>query len=522
MASDQATSPRHSEVPIVVENFLRYYSFEHYECLAQRVENKLKKRFGELKNEERLQPWATAYRAKTRESLREKVMVRHSEVNFSSTEQIKKDMWDLAGVRVILYFPSDDEHSKVRDIIRKIWREENIETRNHKNRVQHSNGDRGAEKRTRRVKHSSIHQPIMVPENGGEYKKTPKQYEPRNVGYTGIHYICQMEATQEDRPRFKWKYEVGDQVEIQVVSALTHAWATAGHDLLYKSSLFGEPTPEEHRVYDALNGLIQSGDLLLEQFQSMVHGRTYRPFESPHELGVHLGNADVLQDLKEKPMPPSEGLEILLRFLRHPSVGKDCPFKLRGALKRLGYPTGIVPKKSIDQFQPKFECVHEMELVVCLFADNLPTPDPNTSSEDLASDKLCRIMMSALKLLQSFFPLPEEANAYLRSLQLDSEEKISMDFVLSSSNRQIILAGDGNEDTDTKDLRPAWKWFKKQTNDASSICGLVFRVAEMEILGEVKFQTLLDDLKIGSLSRSSTTETEEFFEDTHVSPDLGY
>lgn len=74
-------------------------------------------------------------------------------------------------------------------------------------------------------------------------------------------------------------------LEIQVVSALTHAWATAGHDYLYKNYLFGEAPYGEHVIFDALDGIIKTGDQLLEQFQSMVYPRTMRPFESPHELG---------------------------------------------------------------------------------------------------------------------------------------------------------------------------------------------------------------------------------------------
>lgn len=501
--------PSEDAAPIV-ENFVKDYHFEHYHCLAERVEEKLRKAL--KKEERRLQPWMTTFRAKSRESLREKLIVRHAKVTFQTLEDITNDIWDLAGVRVILYFPSEQEHNKVQEIIHDIWGVENVERHVHPRpeepaRITH---DHGLSKRVagkNEVDKFAVRQSTTASSSGAESIKIPKKYQPRHMGYRAVHYVCKMDRKQEND---RYKYRDGDQVEIQVVSALTHSWATAGHDLLYKSYVFGEASPEEHIVFDALNGIIQSGDLLLEQFQSMVHRRTYRAFQSPHELGDYLQKADVIQHLTEKPCFSSQGLEILLDFLRHSHVKKDCPVEVREALKSLGYPREVKHDKGISRFLPELNCVGDMQVIVCLMADNLPKRYQPRAFEDLTSDCICHIMMSALKLLQSLFHLHEDANAYLQSLNYTPEEKISIDFVLSSEFRQIIFARDGNEITDKRELQPAWAWFKKQKRNPKSICGLAFGMAEMELeaFKKVDYEKLLDDLIIGPLSRSSTAEFE--------------
>jgi hypothetical protein len=182
-------------------------------------------------------------------------------------------------------------------------------------------------------------------------------------------------------------------------------------------------------------------------------------------------------------------------------------------LKRLGFPVGIRPDKSIAQFQPEMfqpemECVPEMELVVCLIADSLPRDNQPGAFESSTSYHLCYTMMSAMKLLQTIFRQHEHANAYLQDLKLERDERASIDFVLSSEKRQIILKKRGNEAMDKEELKHAWIWFQTQTQSPKSVCGLVFRVAEMGTLKKITNEKLLDELNIGSLSRSSTSEIE--------------
>lgn len=58
-------------------------------------------------------------RAKDRNSLRKKLVYRNTEKQYKEFDDIKKDIVDLAGVRIILYMPSDEE--KVQKVIQNIW-----------------------------------------------------------------------------------------------------------------------------------------------------------------------------------------------------------------------------------------------------------------------------------------------------------------------------------------------------------------------------------------------------------------
>jgi ppGpp synthetase/RelA/SpoT-type nucleotidyltranferase len=475
------------KVAPIVDEFVAGYHLEHYQCLAERAERLLKKALVKGGEQARLQPWMTTFRAKKIQSVREKLMKRHSEVNFRNFSQIKDDLWDLAGVRVILYSPSEEEHDKIQRFIRSIWGD-NVTKHDHPRPEQTLQVEETA--RRTEADRSGVQEPTMSM-SGLESARLPKKYQRRHLGYRAIHYHCRM---HKEHKSDRYNYEEGDQVEIQVVSALTHAWATAGHDLHYKSYLYGDLTSEEERVFDALNGLVQSGDLLLEQFQSMVHMRTYRPFEYPHELENYLRKADVLEYLKERPQFESEGLEVLLGFLRHPQVKKDYPIGVREAPKSLGYPGEIPFMKNITRFQPVVACVPGMRLIICIIADNLPKYNLSSAFESSTSDRLCYTMMSAMKLLQNIFLRPEDANLYLQELKMEPDEKTSLDFVLSSEKRQIILKMEGK---DKEELKHAWAWFQKQARNPKSICGLTFRLAEMGALKTITNEKLLDGLTMG-------------------------
>ncbi|KAJ4302821.1 hypothetical protein N0V90_001712 [Kalmusia sp. IMI 367209] len=489
----------------VIKDFMRDYRSEHYKALAERADKMLRKA---LEKEEQLLAWTTTHRAKTRERLQEKLIRRHNKMNFQETVQITKDLWDLAGVRVILYFPSKEEHDKVQKVIQSLWSDVTKHEHPKPDRkplltVEHEQPTRSPGMAS--LGNSSMQQSTEGPRASEESTTIPKKYQPRHMGYRAVHYICKMDGRHEKDP---YEFVEGDQVEIQVVSALTHAWATAGHDLLYKSYVFGESTSEEQRVFDALNGLIQSGDLILEQFQAMVHRRTYRRFVSHHELAGYLRTADVLRNLEDKPNFESEDIEIPLKVLRHVlhQVGRDCPFEVREALKRLGFPRYMRPDKSIAQFRTGLERVPEMELIVCLIADSLPKHKQPRDFDSSTPYGICHILMSAMKLLQTVFPLPEDANAYLQSLEMESDEKKSINFVLNGWERQTILQNQGVEEVNRNFLRHAWTWFQKQKQKPDSICGLVFQVAEMGALKETRWEHLLDRLTIGPLSRSSISE----------------
>jgi ppGpp synthetase/RelA/SpoT-type nucleotidyltranferase len=470
------------EPPRVVDNFLANEWFlDHYEPLAACAEHLI----GEALAKQDMQPWKTTSRAKTEDSLREKLTVRYEEKKYANGDEIKRDIVDLAGVRVILYMPTEKEEEKVKNAIQSIW--------------------------GRDVK-PKLHPEPKKRETVEDAKKMrKKKYQPRHLGYRAIHYRAEMKPHQSGmHGHVKYHWKPLDMVEIQVVSALTHAWAEVGHDVLYKSYAYGQPTVQEERALDALNGLVQSGELLLQQFHEMVHKRTHTRWKHRDEFEAYLREADILQDLKKPLHFESDGLEVLLGFLIRQD--KNYPIAVRTALKQLGFPENPQLEHNIAYFQPAVEPIEGMVTVLCLTHHLLRSQPYQPPRTELTSSKQCCIMMNALHFIQRIFGPVESAYEYLRALPMTPEEKKSMDFVLASDKRQVFLLDSEDQERDKPSLKSAWTWFQKQARNPKSICGLAFRLAEMGCMRDVNVYTLLESLTIGqygSLSRCSTTSMDD-------------
>lgn len=202
----------------------------------------------------------------------------------------------------------------------------------------------------------------------------PKKYRRRHPGYTAKHYRVKME---KDQDREAYTHTEQDRAEIQVVSALSHAWAEAGHDILYKSHEYGVPSAQEEQLLDSLNGLVMSGDILLEQFYDLVVKRTTAKFQHHYDFGIYLRELDVLQPEEpgdERVEFDDAGLQVLLRFLV--KIGKDRPSEVRDAFRRLGFPH----ERDFDQYMkteeisPKFKPAPEMKAIICLLHHMLVSP----------------------------------------------------------------------------------------------------------------------------------------------------
>lgn len=461
--------------PIVTHFVEKDYYIDHYENLAKRAEELINEKL-EAENkkpeEERL-PANVRSRAKAPESLREKLVMRDQTKQYTSATEIRNDVPDLAGVRIILYMPSEAQHDKVDKMLRAIFGQD-IDKKVHDGT--RSDGPRDS-----------------------------KTYKPIHLGYKAVHYRAPM---KKDHTSHSYTFHPDDQVEIQVVSALSHAWAEAGHEVQYKSWAYGKPTDEEERVLDALNGLVQSGDLLLHQFHELVQKRTYKRFTNVHELGLVLRSLDVLKDSKE-PQRLIEGhLDVLFEFLH--VQDKNYPIAVRNALKKLGYPK----EPWLDAtFEPPFDADRSMTATICLIREMIPKRSKG-EEEQYAPAQLCVVMMRALKLLQDFAGDGEFAHKFLKEHihpKMTPKQQKGLEFVIASPHRQVFL--------DEKDRRyqnsqsahcvtDLWEWFQGQSEDQDSICGLVFRLADMEAAKPVHWKTSLKQLKIGPLSRSSTFESD--------------
>jgi len=485
-----------------IHDFVKDYAREHYEELAKAAKALIDRKLADKRdsNEEEVQAKVTC-RAKDQRSLEEKLKMRNEErkqaheKEYQTADDIRDDIKDLAGVRVVLYTPNEAQRNKVREVIRDIW---------------------GWGPEVEEIHHNGS--------NLSATNNTKSTYVRKHLDYQAVHYRTPM---KEDQGTGTYSWKSYDKVEIQVVSALAHAWAEAGHDVLYKTHAYGRPSVQEHRILDALSGLIVSGDLLLEQFRELVTKRTYAKWKQPEQFAIFLEDVDVL----ERPPGPDgqdtegyqkdfaqDGRDILFRFLE--KTANNYPLAVRNTLRDLGYPqnpeAGL--NEELQRFTPSFKPPEGLLTPLCIISRLFPKD--KVKGKELVEkhdiSKRCSIMMDALILLQTFAGSPDDAKTLLSDsrVSMTNAETESLNFVLDSLNRRDCLLEFGKlhlkhwED----DLRRAWSWFQQQAADDGSLCGLLFRLTAqigVSVTKETSDHERMSKLKIGSLSRTNTPEEDD-------------
>src|ERR1051326_8155975 len=187
-------------------------------------------------------------RAKSPTRLEAKIRQRKKRNPYDSVDSISKDIVDLAGARVALYFPAD--RSGVDKLIR-------------------SNFD--------------ITEPVKV---FPDQAKTPT-YQKSFSGYWATHYRVRLLETGLSDVQKRYAEA---RVEIQVASVLMHAWSEVEHDLVYKP-FEGTLSDEEYAILDELNGLVMAGEIALERLQKAGEARvaaSERAFVNHYDLAAHL------------------------------------------------------------------------------------------------------------------------------------------------------------------------------------------------------------------------------------------
>ena len=187
------------------------------------------------------------YRAKRPERLSDKVNSRDKTANYQTVDAIYKDIVDLAGIRIALYFPGDiDEVEKIitsKFVISK----------------------------TKRFPADSERAP----------------YAKRFSGYAARHYHVNLPSSE--LPESQKRYAEAT-IEIQVASVLVHAWAEVEHDLVYKP-LSGTLSRDEYEILDELNGLVLAGEISLELLQRAAKQRLSKndaKFNNHYELAAYI------------------------------------------------------------------------------------------------------------------------------------------------------------------------------------------------------------------------------------------
>ncbi|MGW2831180.1 GTP pyrophosphokinase [Streptomyces sp. NPDC001286] len=188
-----------------------------------------------------------SYRAKAVDRLEAKCRQRAPSKQYQDASDIFADIVDLAGVRVALYFPGEQE--QVEGLITQLFNQ--LEDRK------------------------------VFPEDD------EAERDQRFAGYSAVHFRVQLK--EQNLGELDKRYAKA-RIEIQVASVLMHAWSEVQHDLAYKQ-LGGDLSDQERAIIDQLNGLVIAGEISLQMLQHAGKARVAtneREFLNHYELAAHL------------------------------------------------------------------------------------------------------------------------------------------------------------------------------------------------------------------------------------------
>jgi len=297
-----------------VEAYTRETAF--YAKVASFAEERCRKTLGENGI-----PAIVTSRAKRPDRLLEKLKQRHAEKAYATTQEIYDDLFDLAGVRVALYFPGQ-EYQVVR-LIQKAFEIVKIKPMGD-SRIQPVDNSK--------AKISSVEKSVgdLAPGNtlnvvnnlvaqSADDEEEVMPYRDQFPGYRAVHARVKLGTTSLPEDQTPYGTTL---IEIQIASLLMHAWSEVNHDLAYKT-LNGELSVDELRMLDGINGLVRTGEVLLNQLKASVDARIAtqnRPFANMFELGAFVQSY--------APYDPSDNkyrlgsLSSLLQVLRHLGIDK--------------------------------------------------------------------------------------------------------------------------------------------------------------------------------------------------------
>lgn len=232
----------------VIDDFIENYNaYKHmYKTCAEAA-----KRACESELERATLPAIVTYRAKDKSRLLAKLHQRNKTENYQNKADILKDIKDFAGVRIAVYFPN--HKAEVGVLLGEIFEVLKHEIKSGRDR----------------------------PPNDSESQEI---YKKRFYDYQGDHYHVKFNdgksPVEDENPL----------IEIQVVTVISNAWSQVEHDIVYKK-ISGEPSKDEQRILDGFNGLVNMGELLLEQLHETYQNRIDaddRKFADEYELGSFL------------------------------------------------------------------------------------------------------------------------------------------------------------------------------------------------------------------------------------------
>jgi ppGpp synthetase/RelA/SpoT-type nucleotidyltranferase len=262
----------------IVEEFLEHYSREidYFSALSklghQRIDAAL--------TIHGIRAMVTS-RAKSPIRLKEKLSKRNKAKKYKTFKSIYLDIIDLAGVRVALYFPGDQD--KVESILKEVF--------------------------------DFARAPKKFPERGKTRGK--KTF----AGYVATHYLVTLKPDVSSRDVERYQ---DSRIEIQVASVLMHAWAEVEHDLEYKPES-GGVSAEESSILDEINGLVLTGEVALERLQHAMQrrvGKNDEEFRNQYELASFLSQRAQKEKMDTTDVGRVDALLAILRNLKMATPSK--------------------------------------------------------------------------------------------------------------------------------------------------------------------------------------------------------
>ncbi|KAL1633980.1 hypothetical protein SLS56_002571 [Neofusicoccum ribis] len=390
-------------------------------------------------------------RAKDAGSLEKKIRQRNSMIRegYEDLAAIKKDIVDLAGVRIALYFP------------------------NHREAVEKERPERRSVKEERAA------------------------YVSRFTGYRAKHYRVSVLDDEMDEDLDIEK----DVIEVQVVSMLAHTWAQVGHDLFYKQ-MSGSPSSEEERILDGLSGLIQVGEVLLNQLHDVYKARSTsydKSFANKYELASFLAaeyfpNFPSSEGSFLSPYLPSEfafgSLDFFFRFLTE--FGYDNPKALIPVLQQL---KDAQPPEGMLIHHFKSSKTSEDNLAAIVMEAILSRLDESAISAEAAKrmDRdayRCNVIITTLSLLKDLFPPFSGWRNLLFSKQVPLSKKEAMlegwKWLIMPGLKDVVDGKGELTDTEREVLGVPWSWLNSHSFQIVDFC---FRISKLGVFA--KYQELL-------------------------------
>ncbi|KAJ4993123.1 hypothetical protein SVAN01_01475 [Stagonosporopsis vannaccii] len=285
-------------------------------------------------------------RAKEESSLRKKLSA-NSDHKTLDDIIISGDIWDLAGVRVLVYFP-DDVHvvldmimDKFPDIAGKPFVRDNkrihkqLPNRDWDDVSPESNESRSSrireglkgpwlEQSTEQVRawqhhgYTAVHLTVLFPTKGAKEREEREseiaqwmkdkdaleeekavQEEPKRDSSHQSNGAVEKEIEEKEqrlkkRQDERYRKEWASRVEIQITTVVMHAWSEVEHDLIYKNIYDLPHDLNIDRILDATNGLSITSEILLSQLQQTLGAIEER---EDQELDTDLSFESALEEL---------------------------------------------------------------------------------------------------------------------------------------------------------------------------------------------------------------------------------